>query len=72
MDNLNIYEIIGLHDDPVYQKLEQLQPDDEILIDAHTVRLTDKFYEVENDDVHLGFKDKIGCYQFLSWLLVSS
>ncbi|WP_431030038.1 hypothetical protein [Lysinibacillus sp. LZ02] len=72
MDNINIYEIIGLHDDPVYQKLEQLQPDDEILIDAHTVRLTDKFYEVENDDVHLGFKDKIGCYQFLSGLLVSS
>jgi len=72
MDNINIYEIIGLQDDPVYQKLEQLQLDEEIQIDAHKVRLTDKFYEVENDEVHLGFKDKVGCYQFLSGLLVNS
>ena len=72
MDNINIYEIIGLQDDPVYRKLEQLQLYEEIEIEAYTVRLTDKFYEVENDDVHFGFKDKIGCYQFLSGLLVNN
>ncbi|WP_413362269.1 hypothetical protein [Lysinibacillus sp. 3P01SB] len=71
MNNINIYEIIGLQDDPIYQRLEQLQLDEEIQIEDHIVRLTDKFYEVENEDVHLGFKDKLCCYEFLSGLLVT-
>lgn len=72
MENVNIYEIIGLQDDPIYRSLEQLQIYEEIQIDNHTVRLTDKFYEVENEEIHLGFKDKLCCYKFLSGLLVNS
>ena len=70
MNNINIYEIIGLQDDHVHRKLEQLQPGEEIIIDAHTVRL-DKFYEIENDEVHIGFKDIKSCYHFLSGLVCS-
>lgn len=69
IDNLNIYEIIGLDDDPIYSKLDKLQVDDEVQIEHHIVRKTDKFYEVENGELHEGFKDKINCYRFLSTLI---
>ena len=46
------------------------QPREEIIIDDYSVRL-DKFYEVENDEVHIGFKDIKSCYHFLSGLVCS-
>jgi len=72
MDNVNIYEIIGLQGDTIYRRIEQLQLNEKIQIEEPKVRLTDKFYEVENEDVHLDFKDKLCCYQFFSGLLVNS
>ncbi|MGE7917251.1 hypothetical protein [Lysinibacillus xylanilyticus] len=67
MDNVNIYEIIGVSYDPVY-----IAQNGEILIDKHTVRKTDKFYEIENEDLHECFREKEECYQFLNNLLMTN
>ena len=38
MDNVNIYEIIGVSMDPIYQALNQLNDEEEIHIGKHTIR----------------------------------
>ncbi|MBM7607556.1 alpha/beta superfamily hydrolase [Lysinibacillus composti] len=63
---MNVYEVIGREDDPVYNLLTNLQENDEIQIDELRIRKTDKFYEVENDDLHEGFKTIERCYEFIS------
>ncbi|MDM5333419.1 hypothetical protein QUF56_09290 [Ureibacillus composti] len=63
---MNVYEVIGREDDPVYNLLTNLQENDEIEIDELRIRKTDKFYEVENDDLHEGFKTIDRCYEFIS------
>lgn len=72
MDNVNIYEIIGVSLDPIYQALNQLHDDQEILIGKHTIRKTAKFYEIENDRLHECFKEKERCYQVLSNLVMTN
>lgn len=67
MINVNIYEIIGLNEDPLYE-LYKLHDNDEIKIGRLTIRKTEKFYEVENEDFHENFIEILGCYQFLNTL----
>ena len=71
MGNVNIYEIIGVSNDPMYEALNQLADNDEILISNYTIRKTPKFYEIENKHLHECFKDKEDCYQFLSKSLMT-
>lgn len=63
---MNVYEVIGREDDPIYSRLTKLQENDEIQIDELRIRKTDKFYEVENADLHEGFKTVERCYEFIS------
>ncbi|MEK5332729.1 MULTISPECIES: hypothetical protein [unclassified Lysinibacillus] len=70
MDNVNIYEIIGVSLDPIYQALNQLHDEEEILIGKHIIRITAEFYEIENDCLHECFKEKERCYQVLSNLVM--
>lgn len=70
--NVNIYDIIGFSFDPVYMALQQLDDNEEILIDEYTIRKTDKFYEIENGDLHEYFIEKGECYQFLNNLIMSN
>ncbi len=70
MINMNIYEIIGLNADPLYEQLYKLKDNKEFKMGRHTIRKSDKFYEVENDDLHEIFKDVIKCYQFISNLAI--
>ncbi|MGE7944085.1 hypothetical protein ACQKNB_18570 [Lysinibacillus xylanilyticus] len=72
MDNVNIYEIMGVSFDPVYMALQQLSGNEEILIDKYTIRKTDKFYEIENGDLHECFSEKEECYHFLNNLLMTN
>ncbi|MDM5233358.1 hypothetical protein [Lysinibacillus pakistanensis] len=72
MDNVNIYEIIGTSFDPVYMALYQLSDNEEIVIDKYTIRKTDKFYEIENEDLHECFSEKEECYQFLNNMIMSN
>ncbi|WP_223557118.1 hypothetical protein [Lysinibacillus sphaericus] len=72
MDNVNIYEIIGVSYDPVYMALLQLRSKEQILIDKYTIRETDKFYEIENGDLHECFSEKEECYQFLNNLIMTN
>ncbi len=63
---MNLYEVIGLDDDPVYQLIDRLKENEEIKVETFNIRKTEKFYEVENDNFHEGFKTKIKCYSFVS------
>ncbi len=69
--NVNIYDIIGFSFDPVYMALQQLNDNEEILIDKYTIRKTDKFYEIENGDMHECFIEKEECYHVLSNLIMT-
>lgn len=62
---LNIYNMLGLSNDPVFTLIEQLRINDEIQIENLTVKKTIKFYEIENDDLHELFGDKEKCYTFI-------
>lgn len=70
--NVNIYDIIGLSFDPIYMALQQLDDNEEILIDKYTIRKTDKFYEIENGDMHECFSETEECYQFLYNLIMTN
>ncbi|RNC98255.1 hypothetical protein [Lysinibacillus halotolerans] len=63
---MNLYEVLGLEDDPVYRKINSLKENDEVKIESFNIRKTDKFYEVENEELHEGFKTKEKCYSFIS------
>lgn len=69
MENVTMYEIIGVSIDPIYEALIQLSENEKILIGQYTIRKTAKFYEIENQHVHECFKEKEECYQFLIKLL---
>lgn len=70
LDNLNIYEILGMQHDPIYRMIELLNINEETQIGKHIIRRTDKFYEIENELMHEGFSDLDNCYRFLSALLM--
>lgn len=72
MDNINIYELIGLESDPVYNQLSHLKKNEEIIIESNIIKLTGRFYEVMNEEVHEAFRDKISCYQFLNKLITAN
>lgn len=63
---MNLYEVLGLDDDPVYQLIDRLKENEEIEVDSYFIRNTGKFYEVENEELHEGFKTKEKCYSFIS------
>lgn len=69
--NLNIFEFLDLKADPVYLQLDALTEQAAVNIQGFTVR-RDKFFEIENDEIHIGFKDKMSCYHFLSDAIVRS
>ena len=70
--NVNIYDIIGLTFDPIYMALQKLNDNEEFLIDKYTIRKTDKFYEIENGDMHECFIEKEKCYHVLSNLIMTN
>ena len=69
MQNINLFEVIGVESDPVYKKVASLQVGDVIEIDGIQVRLS-KFYEVESEIEHLPFPNMMSCYRHLSDILV--
>ena len=68
--NMNIFEFIKLDADPIYNLLLSLKTNDAVEIDGFTIR-KDKFYEVENEELHIGFKDLHSCYHFDSHKVVT-
>lgn len=68
--NINIFEIIGLEGDPLYKQLQLVEETHPLQIESFTIT-KDKFYEISNDEMHLGFKDLVSCYQFLSNAVVT-
>lgn len=65
MDNISIFDFIGSENDDVYVRLSTIQIGHEIEERGYKIRLTDKFYEIENDIEHLCFKTLQECYKYL-------
>ncbi|MEK4494479.1 hypothetical protein [Ureibacillus sp. FSL W8-0352] len=65
----NLYQFISLSDDPVFRKINNLKIGDEIQIDSFKVRKTERFYEVENEDLHELFNSLDKCYSFISSMI---
>ncbi|MFL0507108.1 hypothetical protein ACH0B5_15310 [Ureibacillus sp. 179-F W5.1 NHS] len=66
LSQMNLYEVLGLESDPVYKKINGLKENEEVKIESFNIRKTDKFYEVESEELHEGFKTKEKCYFFIS------
>lgn len=69
MQNINLFEELGVESDPIYQKIANLQTGEAIEIDGIQIR-RDKFYEIENDYEHTPFKSLISCYRHVSDIIV--
>lgn len=69
MQNINLFEELGVESDPVYQSIANLQTGDAIEIDGIHIRRL-KFYEIENDYEHTPFKSLISCYRHVSDIIV--
>lgn len=65
MENISIFDFIGTENDDVYNRLKMLQIGEQMKEKGYSVRLTDKFYEIENDTEHLCFKTFQDCYKYL-------
>lgn len=65
VEQTNLYEFLGLSNDPLFNQIERLGEGEEIRIDSFNIRKTNKFYEVENDEIHEGFKTLSKCYSFI-------
>ena len=62
VDNMNIYEIVGLEQDPVFQVLKDMQVDDTRSYMGFEVRRSNKFYELESK-THLDYyRTEEECY----------
>lgn len=62
----SLYEFLDLNEDPIFNLIQSLREGDEIQVESFSVRKTDKFYEIENDELHEGFKTINQCYSFIS------
>lgn len=71
MQNMSIFEFVGLETDPVYQQMSTLQQGEEIIIEGLYVRVGERFYEVESEQEHLPFNDLFSCYQYVNHVLVA-
>lgn len=69
MQNINLFEELGVESDPIYQKIASLQTGDAIEIDGIQVR-RHKFYEIENDFEHTPFKTLLSCYRHVTDIIV--
>lgn len=65
MENISIFDFIGTENDDFYNRLKMLQIGEQMKEKGYSVRLTDKFYEIENDTEHLCFKTVQDCYKYL-------
>ncbi|MEG0383683.1 MAG: hypothetical protein RR642_02895 [Solibacillus sp.] len=74
MNQLNIFHVIELNTDPVYNSICKtickIPNNSEIQIDHNVIRKTEKYFEVENDDEHLLFRTLEECYQFVSGIVI--
>ena len=66
MENISIFDFIGSTEDDLYIRLQEIQIGERIVAKGYEVRLTDKFYEIENAYEHLGFKTLDDCYKYLN------
>jgi len=70
MTQNTIYDYLGNDNDPVYQKIRQLNKGDVVALDDAEVSLNiHGIYEVSTEEYHEPFSDLNSCYRFVCDLL---
>jgi len=70
MKQSQIYEYLGLDNDPIFKKINDLKEDESINLSELKITLNKQgLYEVETDDKHECFKTKKEVYDGVSKLL---
>ncbi|MGP4063041.1 hypothetical protein [Halobacillus sp. H74] len=65
-DQINIYNYFGSGDDPIYQKVANLEKEDSVNLGKYKVFLNHLgIYEVSNEEEHVGFDSAERCYKFI-------
>lgn len=65
MEKISIFDFIGTENDDIYTRMRALKEGEQMNERGYIVRLTDKFYEIENNVEHLCFKTLEDCYKYL-------
>jgi|APAga8741244001_1050109.scaffolds.fasta_scaffold07049_3 hypothetical protein len=69
-DQLNIFDVVGFSNDPVYTEIQKLKKDEETSIGGfHIYRNSIGWYEIENEEMHELKKDFEDCYRYLDSLI---
>lgn len=70
LNQLNIFDVVGLSNDPVYTEIEKLKIDEETSIGGyHIYRNNIGWYEIENEEIHELKTEFEDCYRFLDSLI---
>lgn len=70
MTQNTIYDYLGNDNDPLYQKIRQLNKGDVVALDDAEVSLNiHGIYEVSTEEYHEPFSDLNSCYEFVCDLL---
>lgn len=72
MKNMNIYEIIGMEFDPVYQAIDNMEIGEERVFHNIAIRRLDSVfkYQLESEDYENCYKSLGECYFALNNLLI--
>ncbi|MGE7770923.1 hypothetical protein ACQKMK_10340 [Viridibacillus arvi] len=65
VEQISIFTLNGLSEDPLLTKIEQLQVGEYIMIQNYMVERTNKFYEIQNNEVHECFHTTQECCNYI-------
>lgn len=72
MVQLNIYNEIGLNDDPVFNKLSTLSTDNVLLLNGLEIKKNNQgWFEISNEEIHELRTDIQKCYEFINQLIIN-
>ncbi|MEX3624907.1 hypothetical protein [Viridibacillus arvi] len=68
---LSIFSLNGFSEDPLFEKIEQIQVGEYINIENFKVERTVKFYEIQNGEIHECFRNSRDCCDYIDVNLCS-
>ncbi|ETT86408.1 hypothetical protein MKZ08_11380 [Viridibacillus sp. FSL R5-0477] len=64
-EQISIFTLNGISEDPLFKKIEQLLVGEQVMIQSYMVERTNKFYEIQNDEVHECFQTTQECCNYI-------
>ncbi|MGE7622892.1 hypothetical protein ACQKMD_07485 [Viridibacillus sp. NPDC096237] len=64
-EQISIFTLNGFSEDPLFEKIVQLQVGEHVIIQNFKVARTNKFYEIQNDEIHECFHNPQECCNYI-------